>query len=140
MLRLRGPSVIALHGRGRSALAFAASEGVGAGDREAALATVEEVARRLAAIDTPMSRGFGRLAEAGLASARGDAGAAAAWARAEEALSAAACDHLAAAAKRRRGALVGGEEGAKLVAEADAWLAGQGAKDPARLAAMLAPG
>jgi eukaryotic-like serine/threonine-protein kinase len=126
--------------RGRSALAFAASEGVTAADREAALAVVTDAARRLAAIGNPMSLGFGRLAEAGLASARGDAQAGAAWARAEEALSAAECEHLAAAAKWRRGALTGGAAGSALVAEAEGWLADQGARDPARFAAMLAPG
>jgi hypothetical protein len=46
----------------------------------------------------------------------------------------------AAAARRRRGELVGGETGRGLVAAADAWMAGQGIKNPERMAAMLAPG
>jgi eukaryotic-like serine/threonine-protein kinase len=126
--------------RARAALAFAASEGVSAGDRAAALVAVSRAVHRLAAIDNPLTRGFSRLAEAGLTSARGDADPIAAWARAEQALLAADCKHYAAAAKRRRGVLTGGDEGAALVAEAEAWLAAEGGRDPVRLAAMMAPG
>jgi len=46
----------------------------------------------------------------------------------------------AAAARRRRGQLLGGDEGAALVAEADSWMAKQDIKNPARMADMLAPG
>jgi hypothetical protein len=47
--------------------------------------------------------------------------------------------HLA-VARRRRGELLGGGDGRSLVGEADAWMAGQGIKNPERFAAMLAPG
>jgi hypothetical protein len=46
----------------------------------------------------------------------------------------------AAAARRRRGELIGGEMGHGLVAAADAWMTGQGIKNPERMTAMLAPG
>ena len=46
----------------------------------------------------------------------------------------------AAVARRRQGVLLGGDEGRALVAEADAWMAGQQVRNPARLAAVLAPG
>ena len=45
----------------------------------------------------------------------------------------------AAAARRRLGGLIGGEAGRALVAEADAWMAGQ-VRNPPRTTAMLAPG
>ena len=49
--------------------------------------------------------------------------------------------HLfAAAARRRRGFLIGGEEGRALVSEADAWIHAQDIRNPERMTAMLAPG
>jgi hypothetical protein len=44
------------------------------------------------------------------------------------------------ALKRRRGALLGGDEGRALVEDADGWFSARGAKDPARFAATLVPG
>jgi hypothetical protein len=46
----------------------------------------------------------------------------------------------AAAARRRRGELVGGDVGRDLVASVDAWMAGQNVRNPERMTAMLAPG
>ncbi|HEY7512125.1 MAG TPA: hypothetical protein VIG50_17825, partial [Vicinamibacteria bacterium] len=46
----------------------------------------------------------------------------------------------AAAARRRRGELVGGDVGRDLVASVDAWMAGQSVRNPERMTAMLAPG
>jgi hypothetical protein len=46
----------------------------------------------------------------------------------------------AACARRIKGALVGGESGQRLVAEADAAMAAQGIARPDRWAAMIAPG
>jgi hypothetical protein len=46
----------------------------------------------------------------------------------------------AAAARRTHGQLLKGVAGSALVAEADAWMIGQGIRAPARFAAMLAPG
>jgi len=46
----------------------------------------------------------------------------------------------AAAAHRRLGQLLGGDEGRSLVAKADAWMRGQNIKNPARMGAIFAPG
>jgi hypothetical protein len=46
--------------------------------------------------------------------------------------------HLA-AVRRRRGELLGGDEGAALIASADAWLAAQGVRDPRRFCGMIYP-
>jgi tetratricopeptide (TPR) repeat protein len=48
-------------------------------------------------------------------------------------------DLHAAATRRRLGELVGGDEGAAHIGEADAWLATEGVRNPARIAAALVP-
>ena len=45
-----------------------------------------------------------------------------------------------AAARRQKGLILGGDEGAQLVREADAWFTSEGVKNPARFSHMLAPG
>ena len=47
---------------------------------------------------------------------------------------------FAAAARRRLGTLLGGDAGRALIAQADAWMAAQEVRNPARMAAGLAPG
>ncbi|MFH1265006.1 MAG: ATP-binding protein, partial [Planctomycetota bacterium] len=47
---------------------------------------------------------------------------------------------FAASARRRLGVLLGGERGRRLVAEADSWMAGQGIRNPARMAILHTPG
>jgi eukaryotic-like serine/threonine-protein kinase len=46
----------------------------------------------------------------------------------------------AAVAKRRRGELMGGDEGQALVQQADDWMRGEQIKNPQGMATMLAPG
>jgi hypothetical protein len=43
-------------------------------------------------------------------------------------------------ARRKKGELLGGDEGRALMATADAWMAGEGIVNPARLAAAFVPG
>ncbi len=42
--------------------------------------------------------------------------------------------------RRQIGRLRGGDRGRSLVEESDAWMSGQGIRDPARMTAMLLPG
>ena len=44
------------------------------------------------------------------------------------------------ATRRLLGRFMGGPEGEALVTQADSWMKGQQVRDPARMAAMLAPG
>lgn len=46
----------------------------------------------------------------------------------------------AAVARRRLGQLLGGDEGRRLVAEAEAWMTEQGVRDPDRMTGLFAPG
>ena len=81
------------------------------------------------------------LLRAGAAATRGESSRAVPLLESAEAgLLAAEMALHAAAARRRRGELIGGETGRGLVAATDAWMAGQSIKNPERMVAMLAPG
>jgi formate-dependent phosphoribosylglycinamide formyltransferase (GAR transformylase) len=82
-----------------------------------------------------------RLIRAGAASVRGDSDRAAK--HLADAISRADAEQIelfAAAARRRLGVILGGDEGRALVARADAWMVAQSIRDPARMAACLVPG
>jgi hypothetical protein len=88
----------------------------------------------------PWADATARLLLAGLAAARGDrTDAAPLWEEAAGRLEAVDMALYAWAARRRLGELQGAD-GAALIAQADAWMAGQGIRNPARMAAMIAPG
>jgi len=123
--------------RGRSAMA-AAEE---AARPEALWRTVEGEAAALLRERTAWGDAPARLLQAGLAAARGDD------TTARSRLDAAIAGFQAldmglyvAAARRRRGELIGGDPGAAVVAEADAWMQAQGIRRPAAIARALAPG
>jgi hypothetical protein len=81
------------------------------------------------------------LLRAGVASLRGDdVSAAARLGEAIAGFDAVGIVHFAAAARRRLGELLGGDEGRALIARSDAWMAAQPVKGPARMTACLAPG
>jgi len=78
--------------------------------------------------------------EASLAATRGDRERALELLAKAEVGCAAAMAMLSAPLRRRRGELLGGEEGRALVEEADSALRAQGVVDPARMAACFVPG
>lgn len=125
----------------RAALAKAALPATGAGDRE----KLWKVAQRKTKM---LQRSPGRFGEAAypcavaeLAEARGDKPAAlAGFARSEALYRSLDMKGYAAAVLRRRGSLLGGEQGSSMVREADERLRDCGAVDPQRLAATLAGG
>jgi serine/threonine protein kinase len=123
--------------RARAALASASARS----DPRPLTARAARDARRLARERVPWAIAHARLVEGLLEAARGRSEAAArALADAAARYDAAEMALCAAAARRRLGALLGGDEGRSLVQAADARMAAQGVRNPARLAAMYAPG
>ena len=137
LLRIEFVRIDVLEHSGRAAVAAAAV----ARDPRPLLRTAAGYARRLDRERLPWARGLALLIRAGVASVRGDAtsavtlltGAAAAFDAVDMGL-------FAASARRRLGVLLGGEEGGALMAQADAWMTGQEIRNPARMAACVAPG
>lgn len=100
----------------------------------------ERFATRLARAEVTGSVGCAELIRGRLAAARGDFDAAQAlMARAADRFTEADMGMHRAATDRRRGELLGGSEGAALVASATAWMLEHGARNPERATAMLAP-
>jgi tRNA A-37 threonylcarbamoyl transferase component Bud32 len=98
-------------------------------------------ARRLEREKMPWSDALVPLIQAGAAALRGDGGKAIALLRdAVERLNAVDMYIFAEAARRRLGQLLGGDEGRRLIAQSEAWMANQGVRKPARMAAVFAPG
>jgi hypothetical protein len=128
----------AVHLRARAALMLAETR---ASDREALCRKVARDAAVIAKEAMPWSTPLASLLEAGIASVRGDpARALTLLAKAEGGLTAANMALYAAAARYRRGRILGGDEGRELAASAIKWMAGEGIMNPARMVAMHAPG
>jgi serine/threonine protein kinase/tetratricopeptide (TPR) repeat protein len=135
VLRIQLISVLARSLRGRCALAASA----GAEDRKRLLAVTERDAAAIEAERMPWAEPLAVLLRAGVAARRGrieEAGAL--LATAEAGFERADMALYAAAARRRRGELVGGDEGRRAVEAADTWMAGQAVRNPERMTAMLA--
>jgi hypothetical protein len=137
-------NLLMTHLQARTALAAAAVEPPGGwlfSRRARLLRSAARDARRIERRRMPWSDPLAKLIRAGLADLRGDRDDAVSLLAAAEREHLAADQELyAAAARRQRGRLLGGEEGQALVASADAWMADQDIRNPARIAAMLAPG
>ena len=126
--------------RARSAVALAASD-EGRANAAMLLSSAEQDASRLERERIRWATALARLTRATIAATRGDRERAAGLAGEADALLTAADMRLcAAAARRRRGQAIGGDEGRTILAAVDAWMAGNTIKNPARVTAMLAPG
>jgi len=129
--------------KARVALAAAAAAGAGSRHRASLLRLALGEARRIERERAPWALPLAALARAGAAALGDDADRARAAALLDAAargLSGADLRLHAAAARRRRGELAGGPEGRDLVSAADALMAEQGIRNPARVADLLAPG
>ena len=135
ILRISYVRTTMLYLRTCARIALAARGGPGA---RALLDAAERDAR---VVESPrVGRALGRVLRAGIASARGAyAEADPLWAEAIEALDASAMELIATAARRARGLALGGEAGAQLVREAEAWLRDRGALRPDHFARALVP-
>ena len=125
----------------RAATAVGAAREARGARRARLIAEAERVAASLAAEGVPYALPGAALTRAGILASRGrreealpDLEAAIAGFRVADMALHAAC------ARRRKGEILGGEEGRRLVAEADAVLEGQGIARPSRWAEMIAPG
>jgi hypothetical protein len=122
---------------GGSALACAAA-GLRPGAMRRAAA---RAARRMERERTRWGNALALLLRAGVAAGRGEHEVARGLLTdAAGRLDAVGMGSYAAAARRRLGTLLGGDEGRALVEQADAWMGGQGVKDPIRMTALHAPG
>jgi serine/threonine protein kinase len=136
LLRVQQVRIFMRDLRARSALAAAA----GAADPAPLLRAAAGEARALRRERMPWAGALARLAEAGIAAARGDlAGAASLYGDAADRLQAADMHLYAAAARRRRGQLLGGPDGNELLARAETWMTAQGVRSIERMTALLAP-
>jgi serine/threonine protein kinase len=141
MLRAQAFRIPTRHLRARCALAAAGNAGLTASSRNRLLRSALRDARRIEREKTPWGDPLARSLRAGVASHRGDRKVALeCLVSAEAGFDAARMALYAAAARRCRGLLLGGEGGLALVASADAWMRGERIKNPERMSAMLAPG
>ncbi len=137
LLRIEHVQADMLQLSGRSAVAAAAASK----DPLPLVKIAGGYARRVERLRAPWSRAMAVLIRAGGESVLGDPEqAAAGFRRAADLLDAADCPLFAAAARRRLGEALGGDEGRQYIASADAWMTSQSIKNPRRMAACLAPG
>jgi hypothetical protein len=122
---------------GRSALAVAQERG----PTRALLRLAAARARSLMRERMPWAEALATMIRAGIAGVNGDDDSAVPLLkRASDGFEAAEMGLHAAVARRRLGEILGGEEGQRLVEDADRWLTAQGIQVPERFAAMYAPG
>jgi len=123
--------------RARCAIAMA----VNSTNSEALLRSAERDARELNRERSPCASAYAQFIKAGVAVRRGDSlKAEGLLAKAATSFESVDMNLHAAVTRRRLGELIGGDRGRLLIEEADRWMAAQQIRDPARWAAMYAPG
>jgi tetratricopeptide (TPR) repeat protein len=138
-LRSQEIRVFLVHLHARSALA-AASTTAGT-DSNSLLTIAQQDARRLEREQAPWAGALAQLIRAGIATAQRDsARAATLFNDAIIRLDAVDMRLYATAARRRLGAIIGGDTGRTMAQHADCWMAAQGIQNTTRMTAMLAPG
>jgi hypothetical protein len=137
VVRMQHQRILVGHVLARSAVAAA----MVASQPKPLLRAAVNAARRLEAVGMGSSAALAKLVRAGVRNLNHDtAGAATLLAEAITQFDSLGMGLFAAAARRRLGALLDGDEGRQLMAAADSWMAGQKVRNPARMTAMLAPG
>jgi len=141
LLRIQYILIESLHHRAATALAVAANCAGQTYQRRRLRRSAQDDAERIERERMPWGDPLAQLIRAGVVSLDGRVDdALALLSAAEIGFQAADMSLYAAAARRRKGQLVAGDEGRKLIAGADAWMAGQQIQNPERMTAMLAPG
>jgi hypothetical protein len=136
LLRTQGLRIDALHLRARLALASATGR-----ERDQRLRIAATTADRIAKEDMTWSTPLATLTRAALARQRGDLEMSAALTReAMSGLEAADMALYAAAARRRLGELLGGDEGRELIEQAEEWMGRQQIRNPMAVTRLMAPG
>jgi hypothetical protein len=136
LLRVQQVHVDALQSRARSTLAMAA----GAADPQPFLRAARTDARRLERQSVPWAAAIAQLILAAGSAIEGDRAAAAArFKTAASKLDDVDMKLFAAVARRRRGELIGGDEGNALIAQSTAWMESQNIRDPVRMSNMVIP-
>ena len=129
-----------LDARARRRLA-AAAQATSPSERDGLLRGAEGHAKTMMRERTLWGDPLALLLRAGASATRGETEAALRFLESAEAGFGSASMALhAAAARRRRGEVLGGDTGRELVADADVWMGAQSIKNPERMTAMLAPG
>jgi hypothetical protein len=127
--------------RGRAALALASTLDRQSSAHRMLERRIRKDLRRIEAHRLAWGDPLAQLLRAGLETLRrGPEAALDHLAMAEAGFESADMELYAAVSRRRRGQLLGGADGDRFVREADRWMSGQGIRNPARMAAVLAPG
>jgi len=136
LARMNHMRAVLLSVRGLAALAACRAKGF---DRRLVRVAARD-ARSLRAMRMAWTDALARLLDAGAALATGERSRAREQLqRAHDELSTASMSLHAVFARRRLGELTGGAEGARMIAESDAWLAAQHVRAPERLVRLFAP-